>query len=195
MAKGLCGGGRAKLNHGRPPWNRCLIKRDAFFWGLLCLQRNGANVTVLEARDRVGGRVHSFAGGGFTAPVDLGGWPVGRCAPCRLAAAFWGAGRIGAAAQALLDPACSQRGGLGGWVCYRGSVAKQAYLPVLSPPPRRRLHHHRHQPRCGEGAALRPLRRSGQVGRRRCLCCLADTACRSAGGPTRCATLFASIPI
>lgn len=37
-------------------------------------QRNGAEVTVLEARDRVGGRVHSFQADGFTAPVDLGAW-------------------------------------------------------------------------------------------------------------------------
>lgn len=36
------------------------------------LQRNGAEVTVLEARDRAGGRVHSFQADGFTAPVDLG---------------------------------------------------------------------------------------------------------------------------
>ncbi len=27
---------------------------------------------VLEARDRVGGRVHSYSGSGFSAPVDLG---------------------------------------------------------------------------------------------------------------------------
>lgn len=27
---------------------------------------------VLEARNRVGGRVHSFRGNGFSAPVDLG---------------------------------------------------------------------------------------------------------------------------
>ncbi|PRW44477.1 lysine-specific histone demethylase 1-like protein 3 isoform A [Chlorella sorokiniana] len=38
----------------------------------LHLKRNGSEVTVLEARDRVGGRVHSFQGDGFTAPVDLG---------------------------------------------------------------------------------------------------------------------------
>ncbi|KAL4433102.1 hypothetical protein ABPG77_006529 [Micractinium sp. CCAP 211/92] len=38
----------------------------------LHLKRNGADVTVLEARERVGGRVHSYQGDGFTAPVDLG---------------------------------------------------------------------------------------------------------------------------
>lgn len=38
----------------------------------LHLKRNGAEVVVLEARDRVGGRVHSYQQGGFTAPVDLG---------------------------------------------------------------------------------------------------------------------------
>ncbi|KAL4428259.1 hypothetical protein ABPG75_002348 [Micractinium tetrahymenae] len=38
----------------------------------LHLKRNGADVAVLEARERVGGRVHSFQEGGFTAPVDLG---------------------------------------------------------------------------------------------------------------------------
>ena len=27
---------------------------------------------VLEARDRVGGRVHSYTGGGFSGPIDLG---------------------------------------------------------------------------------------------------------------------------
>jgi hypothetical protein len=35
-------------------------------------QRCGAEVVVLEARDRVGGRVHSYTGSGFGAPVDLG---------------------------------------------------------------------------------------------------------------------------
>lgn len=36
------------------------------------MQRCGAEVVVLEARDRVGGRVHSYSGNGFGAPVDLG---------------------------------------------------------------------------------------------------------------------------
>jgi phytoene dehydrogenase-like protein len=36
------------------------------------LQRNGVDVLVLEARERVGGRVHSYQGPGFSAPVDLG---------------------------------------------------------------------------------------------------------------------------
>lgn len=36
------------------------------------MQRHGVEVTVLEARDRVGGRVHSYQDEGFTAPVDLG---------------------------------------------------------------------------------------------------------------------------
>ncbi len=40
--------------------------------GWFLLQRNGADVTVLEARERVGGRVYSYQGAGFTAPVDLG---------------------------------------------------------------------------------------------------------------------------
>lgn len=35
-------------------------------------QRNNVDVLVLEARDRVGGRVHSYQGPGFSAPVDLG---------------------------------------------------------------------------------------------------------------------------
>ncbi len=34
-------------------------------------QRNGVEVVVLEARDRVGGRVHSYQGD-FACPVDLG---------------------------------------------------------------------------------------------------------------------------
>lgn len=38
----------------------------------LHLQRNGVAATVLEARDRIGGRVHSFEGSGFSVPVDLG---------------------------------------------------------------------------------------------------------------------------
>ncbi|KAL4420498.1 hypothetical protein ABPG75_010154 [Micractinium tetrahymenae] len=38
------------------------------------LQRAGAEVTLLEARDRLGGRVHTheLSGGGMTRPVDLG---------------------------------------------------------------------------------------------------------------------------
>jgi hypothetical protein len=35
-------------------------------------QRCGIETVVLEARDRVGGRVHSYSGGGFSAAVDLG---------------------------------------------------------------------------------------------------------------------------
>jgi len=38
----------------------------------LCSQRNGVEVTVLEARDRVGGRVHTLRDAGFACPVDLG---------------------------------------------------------------------------------------------------------------------------
>lgn len=38
----------------------------------LHLQRNGIAATVLEARDRIGGRVYSFQGNGFSVPVDLG---------------------------------------------------------------------------------------------------------------------------
>lgn len=37
-----------------------------------CLQRNGVEVTVLEARERVGGRVHTLRDARFAAPVDLG---------------------------------------------------------------------------------------------------------------------------
>lgn len=36
------------------------------------LQRCGVEVIVLEARDRVGGRVHTLTGQGFSASVDLG---------------------------------------------------------------------------------------------------------------------------
>ena len=38
----------------------------------LHLQRNNVEVTILEARDRVGGRVNSHSAPGFGAPVDLG---------------------------------------------------------------------------------------------------------------------------
>ncbi|EIE23206.1 amine oxidase, partial [Coccomyxa subellipsoidea C-169] len=38
----------------------------------LHLKRCGVETVVLEARDRVGGRVHSYSDGGFSAPVDLG---------------------------------------------------------------------------------------------------------------------------
>ena len=36
------------------------------------LQRCGVEAIVLEARGRVGGRVHTLTGKGFTAKVDLG---------------------------------------------------------------------------------------------------------------------------
>lgn len=36
------------------------------------LQRNGVEVTVLEARDRVGGRVHTLQDDRFGCPIDLG---------------------------------------------------------------------------------------------------------------------------
>ena len=36
---------------------------------------------VLEARDRVGGRVHSYQGPGFSAPVDLGASLITGTAP------------------------------------------------------------------------------------------------------------------
>jgi phytoene dehydrogenase-like protein len=38
-------------------------------------------VVVLEARDRVGGRVHSHQGAGFGAPVDLGASLITGTAP------------------------------------------------------------------------------------------------------------------
>lgn len=38
----------------------------------LHLKRNNADVVVLEARDRVGGRVHSHQAAEFSAPIDLG---------------------------------------------------------------------------------------------------------------------------
>ncbi|KAF8072835.1 LDL3 [Scenedesmus sp. PABB004] len=44
------------------------------------LQRNGVEVVVLEARERVGGRVHSHTGD-FAAPVDLGASLVAGTAP------------------------------------------------------------------------------------------------------------------
>ena len=36
------------------------------------LQKCGVEAVVLEARERVGGRVYTHHGDGFTAPVDLG---------------------------------------------------------------------------------------------------------------------------
>lgn len=36
------------------------------------MQRCGVEVTVLESRERVGGRVHSYQGKGLSAAVDLG---------------------------------------------------------------------------------------------------------------------------
>ena len=38
-----------------------------------CLvQRCGVEAVVLEARGRVGGRVHTYTGAGFSGPIDLG---------------------------------------------------------------------------------------------------------------------------
>ena len=37
-----------------------------------CMQRCGIESVVLEARDRVGGRVYGYSGSGFSVPVDLG---------------------------------------------------------------------------------------------------------------------------
>jgi hypothetical protein len=45
------------------------------------VQRNSVDVLVLEARDRVGGRVHSFQGPGFSSPVDLGASLITGTAP------------------------------------------------------------------------------------------------------------------
>lgn len=45
------------------------------------LQRNTVDMVVLEARDRVGGRVHSYQGPGFSAPVDLGASLITGTAP------------------------------------------------------------------------------------------------------------------
>lgn len=36
------------------------------------LLRSGKSATVLEARDRIGGRIHTFAGEGFSVPVEAG---------------------------------------------------------------------------------------------------------------------------
>lgn len=56
-----------------------LITRTASYHCIPCnelivlyLQRCGVEATVLEARDRVGGRVHSYRGSGFSVPIDLG---------------------------------------------------------------------------------------------------------------------------
>lgn len=81
------------------------------------LQRNGADVTVLEARGRVGGRVHSFQAGGFTAPVDLG----------TPAAAL--AGAVGAVVLVLLAPATGD-GGAPLWSCSPSAKSSQPF-PML----------------------------------------------------------------
>src|SRR5258705_944114 len=36
------------------------------------LTRAGKNVLILEARDRVGGRIYTFSGNGFSVPVEAG---------------------------------------------------------------------------------------------------------------------------
>lgn len=61
-------------------------------------QRNGADVVVLEARNRVGGRVHSFQEAGFTAPVDLGGLATG------LGSGGQSGRRMQASSAACIDP-------------------------------------------------------------------------------------------
>ena len=68
------------------------------------LQRSGFDVTVLEARPRIGGRIHTWRG--WPDPVDLGaswihGWqagnpvtPVARRAGARLVASSYSSGRV-----------------------------------------------------------------------------------------------------
>lgn len=59
----------------------CATSADVSAATALTVQRNNVDVLVLEARDRVGGRVHSYQGPGFSAPVDLGASLITGTAP------------------------------------------------------------------------------------------------------------------
>ena len=115
---------------------------------------------MLEARDRVGGRVHSYHQGGFTVPVDLGAstsWP--------------GSPRTAPAAILVL----AECGG-----CRPTLPARHASLtrcPAVPAVPCRRQHHHRHRGRHREGAALRPLCSHLQVSAVLASCCAGAGRC------------------
>lgn len=65
---------QAKAHARRPPLGTVVVigAGPAGLSAALHLKRNNVEVIVLEARDRVGGRVNSHSAPGFGAPVDLG---------------------------------------------------------------------------------------------------------------------------
>lgn len=100
-------------------------------------QRNGAEVVVLEARDRVGGRVHSYRGP-FSAPVDLGASLItGEAQPLGPAGGGALPGAVGALLRLWLSFAgAAKNGGSGVFARAAGGLEGLRTRPPTPPLPR-----------------------------------------------------------